>query len=119
MSTNILYAILINVGIILIASWVLGLYFIFQLANEKNSLLEQIKELRKNTSQQKPKANTLNTEGTAEENGDYTELLAQMAAEIKEKEDRIAALMAIKNNQQEAKNNLQGATDDEAIVDCF
>jgi CheY-specific phosphatase CheX len=116
LSTNILYAILINVGIILIASWVLGLYFIFQLANEKNSLLEQIKELRKNTSQQKPKANTLNTEGTAEENGDYTELLAQMAAEIKEKEDRIAALMAIKNNQQEAKNNLQGATDDEAIV---
>ena len=56
MSTNILYAILINVGIILIASWVLGLYFIFQLANEKNSLLEQIKELRKNISQQNPKA---------------------------------------------------------------
>jgi CheY-specific phosphatase CheX len=115
LSINILYAILVNVGIILVVSWVLGLYFIFQLANDKNKLADQLKELRKQNPQPIPVKNESIAEGNNQDAPDYSELLARMTLDIKEKEDRIAALMAIKNNQQEAKNNLQNATDDDTV----
>jgi CheY-specific phosphatase CheX len=115
LSINTLYAILVNVGIILVVSWVFGLYFIFQLANKKNELAEQLKELRKKNPQGIATKESFVSKSHDQDTPDYSELLAQMALDIKEKEDRISVLMAIKDNQQEAKNNLQNTTDDDAI----
>lgn len=96
----------------LIVSWVVGLYFIFQLANEKTHLAEQIKALRK----QKNAPNLPINESEKTNNGiDYAALLKEMAQEIRDKEDRIAALMAIKSNQQQAKEQLQNTNDEDAV----
>ncbi|MGS2717772.1 chemotaxis protein CheX [Eionea flava] len=109
MSPNILIALLINLGIILVVSWVFGLIFIFRLAEEKNALAEQLK----NSGPAAPTKAIKTFDADAPI--DYASLLEQMAFEIKEKEDRIAALMAIKENQLAAKEQLQNSNDDESI----
>lgn len=109
MSSNILIALLVNLGIILVVSWVFGLIFIFRLAEEKNALAEQLKS-------GKSSIPTQNTETVdADTPIDYGSLLEQMALEVKEKEDRIAALIAIKENQLTAKEQLQNTNGDKSI----
>jgi CheY-specific phosphatase CheX len=112
LSTNILLAILINLGLILIASWVFGIMFIFRLSEEKRALAEALKTLKQQGNKNIAPVDSNNDDTTI----DYASLLAQMALEIKEKQDRIATLMAIKENQQEAKNQLQNTDSDEAIA---
>jgi len=97
-----------NISLILIASWVFGLIFIFRISEQKQVLAEALKKLKKVGSKDTVTSDSINDGNTV----DYAILLEQMTLDIKEKENRIAALMAIKENQQEAKKRLQNPEDD-------
>jgi CheY-specific phosphatase CheX/DNA repair exonuclease SbcCD ATPase subunit len=86
--------------------------FIFRLSEEKRVLAEALKALKQQQNKDTTPADSNNDDTSI----DYASLLAKMALEIKEKEDRIATLMAIKENQQEAKNQLQNTDSDDAIA---
>jgi hypothetical protein len=82
--------------------------FIFRMSEEKQVLAEALKKLKKMRHKDTVTSDSINDGNTV----DYAILLEQMALDIKEKENRITALMAIKENQQEAKKRLQNTEDD-------
>ncbi len=100
MSQNLLIAIIINIGILLVVSWIFGAYFISTLIKEKNALA--------NNSLDTPKGNEpQDTPETTEPPKDYSILLSNMAKEIEEKEHRINTLQAIQNQHEQTKQQLQ------------
>ncbi len=114
MSNNIFITIIINIGILLIASWILGGFIIRALSKEKHQLLKQLEKLRKKkalapeipepVAPPQPPAPVIESTGE-----DLSELLEEMAQEIAEKEDRIKSLLSIKDNQKQAHNAFQAA----------
>ena len=110
MSINTLIAIVINIGVLLIASWILGLYIIKGLSKENKRLHKELNTLRK--TQKAPSSAAVNPGNTADletmdtDSTDHFILINEMAQEIQDKEARINQLLSIKNNQQEAQQFL-------------
>lgn len=103
MTTQFLIALLINLALLLLISWIAAAYIITALVKEKKALLQRQGE-EKPPEDKQPSPNMSN-------------LLEEMAKEIREKEARIQSLMAIDNNQQQTRFMLSefGGDDNEAF----
>ena len=109
MNTNIIIAITINIGILLIASWVFGAYLIRSLTKEKQQLINELTKLRKG----KPTSAPVTT--GQKDSVDLYPTLEEMAQELREKEARINTLLNIQNNQTTTKElitDLENSDDD-------
>lgn len=105
MNTSILLIIAINATILLAISWLLGGYFINSLIKERDALKKSLRSPNKPLTENNAENITPNTAPI--EGDDLSSLLAEMAKDIEEKEDRIKRLLSLKNNQQTSKNHLQ------------
>ncbi|ODS23075.1 hypothetical protein AB835_10750 [Candidatus Endobugula sertula] len=95
LSNNLITAIAINLGILLIASWILGAYIIRYLHQEKKQLHDKLNQQHTpKTKSSQPAPPSLFPAD------DLSDLLEDMAKELKEKENRINTLSQLKNNQQ-------------------
>jgi hypothetical protein len=112
LNPNILTAIVINITILLLASWIFGGIFIRNLTREKDDLFNKLNKLRKlkqpPTTLSPPSAEPIEAEVT-----DYSALIDEMARDIQEKEERINTLLALKNQQQDAQQLLKDADTDD------
>ncbi|MFT5419632.1 MAG: hypothetical protein ACI9D5_000373 [Candidatus Endobugula sp.] len=112
MNINTILAITLNIGILLIASWVFGGMFIRGLAQEKNQLNQQLSQLRQKL--RKLKASSAQPQTTKSlltaanpVSEDNSALIHEMELDIKDKEERINALLALKKSQEKNQTFLK------------
>ncbi len=110
MNTNLIIAIALNIGLLLIVCLGFSIFAALRLSKEKQRLLEQIKKLQKKTNN--PATEPLQNNTTDD---DLSAALKEMEQELEEKEERINKLLSVKDNQQKTQSLLDTlAKDDNA-----
>ena len=114
MSINLITAIAINIGILLLVSWVFGGFVIRSLNREKQALEEEIEQLRKNPN--KAGSTNKNT-STRTPTVDMFPAMEEMARELREKEERINKLLSIQSNQNNTQTLVNGLDNDDSSTE--